>query len=183
MNIWALIPVSAVIGLFTFLTVMIIRVTDNRRLAREKLYDVARAAVEKGQPLPPEVIASLSDVPAARRTAFSDLRTGVILIAARAYVRHVRREQRYDLMAETPDDADFPLDPGLKVDLDAALAQLSAPERLVVTLCTGAGHSHPEAAELLNLPLGTIKSHGKRGLDKLRRLMAPELKEVAGPHG
>ena len=50
-----MIPIISVIGLFTFLTVMIISVTNNRRLAREKLYEVARVAVDKGQPLPPLV--------------------------------------------------------------------------------------------------------------------------------
>ena len=79
-----MIPIISVIGLFTFLTVMIISVTNHRRLAREKLYEVARVAVDKGQPLPPEVIAALSDLPSARRTSFSDLRTGVILIGAGA---------------------------------------------------------------------------------------------------
>jgi RNA polymerase sigma factor (sigma-70 family) len=109
----------------------------------------------------------------------------VCRIAARGYVRHVRKEARYELMAETPDDAEITFDPGLKMDLDAALAQLSTAERLCVSLCSGAGLSHPEAAEALNLPLGTVKSHVKRGLDKLRRLLAPELKEAAGnhPHG
>ncbi|MBW8860388.1 MAG: RNA polymerase subunit sigma-70, partial [Caulobacter sp.] len=33
--------------------------------------------------------------------------------------------------------------------------------------------SHAEAAETLNIPLGTVKSHVKRGLDKLRVRMAP----------
>ncbi|MBW8858336.1 MAG: RNA polymerase subunit sigma-70, partial [Caulobacter sp.] len=33
--------------------------------------------------------------------------------------------------------------------------------------------SHTEAAEALNIPLGTVKSHVKRGLDKLRARMAP----------
>ena len=72
------------------------------------------------------------------------------------------------------------------MDLDEALKSLSAAERLCVSLCCGAGHSHPEAAELLNLPLGTVKSHVKRGLDKLRRALAPEDTDVAvgnAPHG
>ena len=51
---------------------------------------------------------------------------------------------------------------------------LGKAERLCVTMCFGAGLSHTEAAEALNLPLGTVKSHVKRGLEKLRARLAPE---------
>ena len=40
-------------------------------------------------------------------------------------------------------------------------------------LCHGAGMSHPEIAAAMNLPLGTVKSHVKRGLDKLRARLQP----------
>jgi RNA polymerase sigma factor (sigma-70 family) len=97
----------------------------------------------------------------------------VCRIAARLYVKRVRKEARYDLMADTPEEADDQPDPGVAMDLDAALCALSEAERLCVSLCSGAGHSHPEVAEMLDLPLGTVKSHVKRGLDKLRRRLAP----------
>jgi DNA-directed RNA polymerase specialized sigma24 family protein len=42
-----------------------------------------------------------------------------------------------------------------------------------VSLCHGAGMSHPEIAAAINLPLGTVKSHVKRGLDKLRARLQP----------
>ena len=73
-----------------------------------------------------------------------------------------------DEMIETPGEhADG------RIDLDEALKVLGAPERLCVTLCFGAGLSHAEAADALNLPLGTVKSHVKRGLEKLRTRLAP----------
>jgi len=56
----------------------------------------------------------------------------------------------------------------MRMALDDALNQLPSAERMAVTLCFGAGFSHTEAAEALNLPLGTVKSHVKRGLEKLR---------------
>lgn len=50
---------------------------------------------------------------------------------------------------------------------------LSAAERVCISLCYGAGLSHAEVAEALNAPLGTVKSHVKRGLDKLKQRLAP----------
>ncbi|CAN5151331.1 RNA polymerase sigma factor [soil metagenome] len=90
-------------------------------------------------------------------------------IAARLYLRRWRAEARYDLMAETPEDVDAGPDLGDLRDLDAALQTLPKAERLCVSLCSGAGFSHAEAADLLQTPIGTVKSHVKRGLDRLRR--------------
>jgi RNA polymerase sigma-70 factor (ECF subfamily) len=102
-------------------------------------------------------------------------------IAARLYLRRMKRDARLLLTDHTPDEGD----PGAldqpraasRLDLDAALKGLSPVERLCVSLCYGADLSHSEAAEALNLPLGTVKSHVKRGLDKLRAKLAP----AAGP--
>jgi len=98
-------------------------------------------------------------------------------IAARLYVKRWRRDSRVDLMAEPPErDADLVSDAAGaadRIDLDEALRSLSPVERLCVSLCYGGGLSHAEAALALNTPLGTIKSHVKRGLDKLRVRMAP----------
>lgn len=97
-------------------------------------------------------------------------------IAARLYVRRWRRDKRTDLMAETPEPDPTPgAEQGEavnRIDLDTALGALSAPERLCVSLCYGGGLSHAEAADALNTPLGTVKSHVKRGLDKLRERLA-----------
>jgi RNA polymerase sigma-70 factor (ECF subfamily) len=97
-------------------------------------------------------------------------------IAARQYLRGVRRDARIS-WTDTPEDAnpDAVQAPhsGDSIDLDEALKTLSEAERLSVSLCYGADLSHAEAAEALNLPLGTVKSHVKRGLDKLRARLAP----------
>lgn len=96
-------------------------------------------------------------------------------IAARLYLRRLQRERRLgELAIEAAADVSEP--PGgaeAAIDLDGALRTLGAGERVCVTLCFGAGLSHSEAAEALNLPLGTVKSHVKRGLEKLRARLAP----------
>ncbi len=97
-------------------------------------------------------------------------------IAARQYLRRIKRDARFR-WGETPDgaDPDAVQEPQAAdhIDLDDALKSLSEAERLSVSLCYGADLSHAEAAEALNLPLGTVKSHVKRGLDKLRARLVP----------
>jgi RNA polymerase sigma factor (sigma-70 family) len=98
-------------------------------------------------------------------------------IAARGYLRRLQREKKLGAFAsetiEEEAEIEVKGDADTAIDLDGALKQLSAAERLCVSLCFGAGLSHAEAAESLNLPLGTVKSHVKRGLEKLRARLAP----------
>jgi len=107
-------------------------------------------------------------------------------IAARLYVRRWRRDKHTDLMADTPEPESArgvdQTDAATRIDLDAALNTLSAAERLCVSLCYGGGLSHAEAADALNTPLGTVKSHVKRGLDKLRERLAWAEPDEAGRH-
>jgi RNA polymerase sigma factor (sigma-70 family) len=99
-------------------------------------------------------------------------------IAARLYVKRWRKDAR-GRAAAAPAGAEPPLarqreiEPADRVDLDEALKRLTDIERLCVSLCYGGGLSHTEAAEALNTPLGTVISHVKRGLDKLRIRLAP----------
>ena len=105
-------------------------------------------------------------------------------IAARLYVRRWRKESRYDLNAETADESHGgEISAAARIDLDEALKTLSPAERMCVSLCYGAGVSHAEAAEALNAPLGTVKSHVKRGLDKLRLRLAPAEGATLGSAG
>lgn len=57
------------------------------------------------------------------------------------------------------------------LDLDRALAALDEPERAAVILSYAGNFSHPEIADTLNLPLGTVKSHISRSRAKLRTLL------------
>ncbi len=95
--------------------------------------------------------------------------------AARLYLRKVKRDSRLIFSDETPEDPSpvTSASPGDRLDLDEALKGLSRGEQLCVSLCYGADWSHAEAAEALNIPIGTVKSHVKRGLDKLRARLAP----------
>lgn len=101
-------------------------------------------------------------------------------IAARQYLRRLQKERKSAALAAEADaeETSPPAHDGAangRIDLDEALKSLGVAERLCVSMCYGAGLSHAEAAEALNLPLGTVKSHVKRGLEKLRaRLASPD---------
>ncbi|WP_293902666.1 RNA polymerase sigma factor [Phenylobacterium sp.] len=99
-------------------------------------------------------------------------------IAARQYLRRLQRDRRLTALPEGVDEAADATarDADHRIDLDEGLKSLSDAERLCVSMCYGAGLSHGEAAEALNLPLGTVKSHVKRGLEKLRARLAPDAK-------
>ncbi|MEY4966230.1 MAG: hypothetical protein RL274_1813 [Pseudomonadota bacterium] len=62
-------------------------------------------------------------------------------------------------------------DPGLKLDLEKALALLRPPERSALTLYFALGMPHEEAAEVMKVPLGTLKSHVARSREKLKTLL------------
>ena len=61
---------------------------------------------------------------------------------------------------------------GVDMDLDSALATLSATVRLCVVLSYNDGMSHAEIARLTKLPLGTVKSHIRRGAQQLQQLLS-----------
>ena len=50
------------------------------------------------------------------------------------------------------------------------LSRLSANERAALLLCEGQGWTHAEAAGLLSMPLGTLKSTVARAKDKMRAM-------------
>ena len=107
-------------------------------------------------------------------------------IAARLYLKRSRRDAALVLEADPrkPEAEPAPLaDAAGRIDLDEALKTLSPAERLCVSLCYGAGLSHSEVAETLQAPLGTIKSHVKRGLDKLKARLGSDARAGSRAYG
>ena len=64
------------------------------------------------------------------------------------------------------------VDPALKQDLMHALTSLPLHERSAVLLCCQNGLSHDEAARVLDIPLGTVKTNVLRGREKLKKMLA-----------
>jgi RNA polymerase sigma-70 factor, ECF subfamily len=71
-------------------------------------------------------------------------------------------------------------------ELDRALGQLAQEQRQVILLVGLEEFSYVEAAAILNVPVGTVRSRLSRGRDHLRRLMdmperAQTVTQTAGP--
>ena len=64
------------------------------------------------------------------------------------------------------------VDPALRQDLMHALQLLPLHERTAVLLCCQNGLSHDEAARVLDIPLGTVKTNVLRGREKLKKTLA-----------
>ena len=92
-------------------------------------------------------------------------------IAARLFAKRQRRDGGLDLSIEAGAAEPCPAPDGT-ADLDRALTSLGAAERLCVSFCYGAGLSHAETAELMTLSGPVVKSHIRRGLDRLRPRLA-----------
>jgi RNA polymerase sigma-70 factor (ECF subfamily) len=91
--------------------------------------------------------------------------------AHRSRFRLWRRDAAYHEAAAGESAAGSPAED--RIALDQGLAQLPVDQRAALTLCLGLGLTHAEAAEALDLPLGTVKSHVLRGRERLRGMLEP----------
>ncbi|MFT3726395.1 MAG: RNA polymerase sigma factor [Terricaulis sp.] len=87
-----------------------------------------------------------------------------MLAARRSSSRSRVRDHRY---FEESDQVTSQGDPSMNAALQDAMKALPVDQRACVALCLAAGYSHAEAAEALEMPLGTVKSHVNRGRERL----------------
>jgi len=107
----------------------------------------------------------------------TDIRAWLFTIMHNQYVNTVRREAREattvdiehissTLVATTDPTARRQL-----VELDCALARLSAEQREVLLLVGLEGMDYETVAQILGVPIGTVRSRLSRGRERLRELM------------
>ena len=94
-------------------------------------------------------------------------------LAVNVWLQHARRndpirdaDELRDEAARTDDSA------RIAMDLDTALADLAPDARLCVVLAYHEGMTHDEIAALTAMPVGTVKSHIRRGTLRLREQLA-----------
>lgn len=109
----------------------------------------------------------------------SSLRTFICGVAYQYWRRNrrasARRQAREDAYAELADpDSEPHARAPQRLALRRAMDDLPQEQRATLALCLGQDFTHAEAAEVLGLPLGTVKSHVTRGRAKLRAALAVE---------
>jgi RNA polymerase sigma factor (sigma-70 family) len=83
-----------------------------------------------------------------------------------------RKELALENVKDLPQEMESPATTSdLRLDLTAALEQLNSSERAAIILCCQNGLSHEEAAQVLECPLGTVKTNVLRGREKLKKLL------------
>lgn len=108
----------------------------------------------------------------------SSFGTWVYRIAYNVYLNHRTRVRRfsalpvdYDARAAAPEGEHSPPRADLRRDLEAAIDTLPERYRAVVVLYYLQDVSYPEIAEILEVPLGTVKTHLHRAKRMLREAM------------
>ena len=105
--------------------------------------------------------------------------TFVAMLARRRLIDRLRKSKRQPNMEELSSAADFPqpeLHPDIALQDDAARAArlirtLKPEQQQVIKLAVYEGHTHQSIADALQIPLGTVKTHLRRGLLKVREAM------------
>ena len=80
---------------------------------------------------------------------------------------------------EGPEQPEAVVERGTDLELvEQALLQLPMHLRAAATLRFIEGRSHPEIAEILDQPIGTVKSHVHRAVRILRRILGPQVGRI-----
>jgi RNA polymerase sigma-70 factor (ECF subfamily) len=113
--------------------------------------------------------------------------TFIATIARRRVIDRRRRQNRAPEIAPI-EDAEIPQEDSALAHVDhgdearlahAALAELKPDQRRVILMSVDAGLTHAEVATATGIPLGTVKSHIRRGLDQV----AQKLRSARGGFG
>jgi len=118
----------------------------------------------------------------------TDIRAWLFTIMHNQYVNMVRREMRdsatvdIEQLSSTLVATTDPTVGRQLVELDRALARLPDEQREVILLVGLEGMAYESAAQILGVPIGTVRSRLSRGRDSLRQLMGrkQELKPATG---
>ena len=102
----------------------------------------------------------------------------VAMVARRRVIDYVRRMERRPVTTDMPEGLDVAGMDASHVEMNAdaafaarALEQIRPEQRNVLIMSIYQGMTHSEIVEQTGLPLGTVKSHIRRGLNEVRRIL------------
>lgn len=101
--------------------------------------------------------------------------TWLYRIAFNVTVSHFRKKQAVidqEIAAIVDQESSSFSKAEIAIDVEKAMNQLSDNQRAAVHLCLDRGFSHSEAADIMDIPLGTVKTHLLRGREKLKSHLA-----------
>jgi RNA polymerase sigma-70 factor, ECF subfamily len=104
--------------------------------------------------------------------------TWVATLARRRCIDRVRRRKSRpagDRLDDVP-EASFSVPMSLDINDEAAaarraMAELTSDQRQVLALAIDQGLTYPQIADQLSMPVGTVKTHARRGMIRLRELL------------
>ena len=109
------------------------------------------------------------------------------MIARRRLIDRARRRERLPALESIPDDFDVASESERDLDREwraeqarAVLRELPPAQRRMLELSLLHGRTHDEIARETETPLGTVKSHIRRGLQRARDLLATRTRDEAG---
>ena len=105
--------------------------------------------------------------------------TWLYRIAYSCFLQHLRGRagRGQEVPALDEDDATGAVEPAPEwgLDLDAAMRRLPINQRAALLYCVQLEFTHEEAAVVLDMPLGSVKTHVARGKARLRQLLKENL--------
>jgi RNA polymerase sigma-70 factor (ECF subfamily) len=108
----------------------------------------------------------------------SSFRTWLYRIVHNAAIDEVRKQKKVIPIDDLLDGAHAPsVDVAQRLDVDQALAGLPVAQRIAVLLIDGEGFDYATAAEILDVPVGTVASRVHQARTSLRRLLKSSVEE------
>lgn len=97
----------------------------------------------------------------------SQFLTWLYAIAKNVFYEHLRRREQHEELGEN-DGESYQMASDASLDIAKCMLLLEPEERLILSLSYADGLSQTEVAQLMNMPLGTVKTHTLRAKEKLR---------------
>jgi RNA polymerase sigma-70 factor (ECF subfamily) len=115
----------------------------------------------------------------------TNLRAWLFTIMHNQNVNNIRRDARdagivgMDQISTAPSAATDPTASRQIFELERALGELALDQRQVILLVGLEGMSYEDTAQILNIPIGTVRSRLSRGREGLRKLLDKEERPTA----